>query len=60
MAEFFGQPLLLQPPVLAVTGGQPPGFGNGQPLRGGNGQPLRWGNGQPLGGGNGKPPGCFP
>ena len=31
MAKFFGQPLLLQPPFLAVTGGQPPGGGNGQP-----------------------------
>ena len=50
MEEFFGQPLLLQPPVLAVTGGQPPGGGNGQPLGGGNGQPLGGGNGQSLGG----------
>ena len=52
MAEFLGQPLLRQPPVLAVV--------NGQPLGGGNGQPLRGGNGQPLGGGNGQPLGCFP
>ena len=41
-ASWAAAKALTEPPVLAVTGGQPPGGGNGQQLRGGNGQPLRW------------------